>query len=96
MRRLNQILLILILTLGGLFSLSFFEKESVFTAEEAASYSTLGNKVICPVMGGAFNITEKSEKSEYHGKVYYFCCPGCKAPFKKSPEKYLKEEEKEY
>jgi len=51
----------------------------------------LGNKVICPVMGRAFNITEESEKSMYQGKVYYFCCPGCKPLFEKNPEKYLKE-----
>ncbi len=89
MQRLKQVLLILML--GGLISLSFMEKKSAFTAEEVVSYATLGNKVICPVMGGAFNITEKSKKSVYQGKVYYFCCPGCKAPFEKNPEKYLKE-----
>jgi YHS domain-containing protein len=49
----------------------------------------LGNKIACPVMGTLFNIKEKSERSEYHGKAYYFCCPGCKAPFEKNPEKYL-------
>lgn len=54
----------------------------------------LGNKVACPAMGSLFNITEKSEKSEYQGKVYYFCCPGCKAPFEKNPEKHLREEKK--
>ena len=29
-------------------------------------------------------------KSEYQGKTYYFCSPGCKAAFDKAPEKYLK------
>lgn len=28
-------------------------------------------------------------KSEYHGKMYYFCAPGCKRSFEKEPEKYL-------
>jgi P-type Cu+ transporter len=28
-------------------------------------------------------------KSEYKGKTYYFCAPGCKKEFDKSPEKYL-------
>jgi YHS domain-containing protein len=28
-------------------------------------------------------------KSEYKGKTYYFCAPGCKAAFEKDPEKYL-------
>ena len=27
--------------------------------------------------------------SEYKGKTYYFCAPGCKASFDKDPEKYL-------
>ena len=27
--------------------------------------------------------------SEYQGKTYYFCAPGCKASFDKVPEKYL-------
>jgi len=28
-------------------------------------------------------------KSEYQGKIYYFCAPGCKKEFDKSPKKYL-------
>lgn len=28
-------------------------------------------------------------KSEYKGKTYYFCAPGCKRAFDKDPEKYL-------
>ena len=28
--------------------------------------------------------------SEYQGKTYYFCAPGCKNAFEAEPEKYLK------
>jgi len=28
-------------------------------------------------------------KSDYKGKTYYFCAPGCKKEFDKNPEKYL-------
>ncbi|MFH1584186.1 MAG: YHS domain-containing protein, partial [Actinomycetota bacterium] len=28
-------------------------------------------------------------KSEYKGKTYYFCAPGCKKAFNENPEKYL-------
>lgn len=28
-------------------------------------------------------------KSEYMGKTYYFCAPGCKRAFDENPEKYL-------
>ena len=31
-------------------------------------------------------------KSEYKGKTYYFCAPGCKRAFDKDPEKYLSAE----
>lgn len=27
--------------------------------------------------------------SEYKGKTYYFCSPGCKKAFDKEPEKYI-------
>jgi YHS domain-containing protein len=27
--------------------------------------------------------------SEYKGKTYYFCAPGCKWQFEQDPEKYL-------
>jgi len=30
-------------------------------------------------------------KTEYQGKIYYFCAPGCKKAFEKEPEKYLNE-----
>ena len=28
-------------------------------------------------------------RSEYKGKTYYFCAPGCKREFDKNPEKYV-------
>ena len=28
-------------------------------------------------------------KSEYQGRKYYFCSPGCKKAFEKNPEKYV-------
>ncbi len=31
--------------------------------------------------------------SEYKGKTYYFCAPGCKEYFDADPEKYLSGEE---
>lgn len=42
-----------------------------------------------PVCG--MEVEEKSAagQSEYKGKTYYFCAPGCKSAFDKDPEKYL-------
>jgi len=31
-------------------------------------------------------------KSEYKGKTYYFCAPGCKKEFDNNPEKYSEKE----
>jgi len=31
-------------------------------------------------------------KSEYKGKTYYFCAPGCKMAFDEDPEKWLSPE----
>lgn len=47
-------------------------------------------KVQCPVMNTWFVPDEKTPKSIYKDKTYYFCCPGCKPQFDKDPEKYLK------
>ena len=36
------------------------------------------------------NVDEKTARltSEYKGKKYYFCAPGCKKAFDETPEKY--------
>jgi YHS domain-containing protein len=36
-------------------------------------------------------VDEKSARfvTEYHGKKYYFCAPGCKKTFEDNPEKYV-------
>ncbi len=45
--------------------------------------------VTCPVTGQPVKDPDKAAKSEYKGKTYYFCCPGCKPKFDKDPEKYV-------
>ena len=30
-------------------------------------------------------------RSDYKGRIYYFCAPGCKAAFDKDPEKWSEE-----
>lgn len=32
---------------------------------------------------------EAQFKTEYEGKTYYFCAPGCKTLFEEDPEEYL-------
>ncbi|MGC8976033.1 MAG: YHS domain-containing protein [Candidatus Ratteibacteria bacterium] len=57
---------------------------------EKCDFLKIGNEMICPVTKEKFQANEKSEKSEYKGKIYIFCCPMCKGKFEKEPEKYIK------
>lgn len=50
------------------------------------------NQVKCPVLGSPIN---KKVYTDYQGKRIYFCCPPCIQDFKKNPEKYMKQFEKE-
>lgn len=44
---------------------------------------------IDPVCGMQVDPKTAAGKSEYQGKTYYFCSPGCKKSFDKEPQKYL-------
>jgi YHS domain-containing protein len=43
-----------------------------------------------PVCGMTVNEETAKYTSEYKGKKYYFCAPGCKMSFEENPAKYLK------
>ncbi len=45
---------------------------------------------IDPVCGMQVDENTAQYKSEYNGKIYYFCAPGCKKTFDSEPEKYMK------
>jgi xanthine dehydrogenase accessory factor len=47
--------------------------------------NTLAKDPICNMM---VDTTRAKHKSEYKGKMIYFCCAGCKQTFDKQPEKY--------
>ena len=44
-----------------------------------------------PVCGMEVDPKEAVGKSEYRGGTYYFCGPGCKRDFDKSPGKFVGE-----
>ncbi len=46
-----------------------------------------GDPLRCPVMGGPAN--HKLPASDYNGVRYFYCCPGCKEPFEKDPQKAI-------
>ena len=45
---------------------------------------------IDPVCKMQVEESKAAAKSDYNGKTYYFCCPGCKARFDRNPQDYLK------
>jgi YHS domain-containing protein len=42
-----------------------------------------------PVCGMQVDEKKAAASSVYKGTTYYFCAPGCKTAFEKSPEKYV-------
>ncbi len=42
-----------------------------------------------PICGMTVEIAAAKYTHDHNGTTYYFCCPGCKAEFARSPEKYL-------
>jgi len=52
----------------------------------------LAEKVIDPVCKMEVDPATAPAKTEYKGKIYYFCAPGCKVEFEKNPERYVQEE----
>jgi P-type Cu+ transporter len=44
-----------------------------------------------PVCGMQVNDEQAAGTSEYRGKTYYFCSPGCKQRFDQNPERYTGE-----
>jgi YHS domain-containing protein len=47
-----------------------------------------GDKAICPISGEVFIVTDGTATSEYEGKHYGYCCPGCKPKFDAEPAKF--------
>jgi len=47
-----------------------------------------------PVCGMVIDPKAAAGKSEYKGKIYYFCTLGCKKDFDQEPEKYSKQSDK--
>jgi Cu+-exporting ATPase len=50
----------------------------------------MSSQHIDPVCGMTVTPEGAAAQSEYNGKLYYFCAPGCKARFDADPETYLK------
>ena len=99
LRTLMTVLFSLVITLT-ISNLSIWaQMEHHMKAAEHKAVNIIGNtvgeesnkvKLQCPVTKDWFVVDEKTPKSVYKEKTYYFCCPGCKPQFDKAPEKYVK------
>ncbi len=49
----------------------------------------MGEKVKDPVCEMKVDKEKPAATSNYKGKTYYFCAPGCKKKFDQAPEKYV-------
>jgi xanthine dehydrogenase accessory factor len=56
--------------------------------EKYLAQSVPSGEAIDPVCGMTVDIASAKYMSEYQGQLYYFCAPGCKLSFDRSPEKY--------
>jgi len=65
---------------------------SLALALSAVAFAKEPNQTKCPVLGSPVS---KKVYTDYNGKRIYFCCPPCIQDFKKNPEKYMKQFEKE-
>jgi YHS domain-containing protein len=44
---------------------------------------------IDPVCDMTVDERHAASRSEYQGKTYYFCAPGCKRQFDRDPQRYI-------
>ncbi len=73
---------------GRTFMWPFGKKEKKASGKESMPMQSAGSEKD-PVCGMMVDPKTAPAKSEYKGKTYYFCAPGCKISFDKDPEKYL-------
>ncbi len=54
----------------------------------------MSEKIKDLICGMEFDKDTASGKTEYMGKMYYFCSPGCREKFLQDAEKYVTHEKK--
>ncbi len=62
-----------------------FEGREVVGAWQAQA----GDVTLCPVSGEKFEVSEASDRFEYQGHSFAFCCGGCLEKAKADPAQYL-------
>jgi YHS domain-containing protein len=65
------------------------DEETSEVATEIGNETDADGQYVCPVMGTAITVSDDTLHTEYKGKTYYFCCPGCPEKFEENPEEYI-------
>jgi xanthine dehydrogenase accessory factor len=63
-------------------------RSSGFARPEASSPETSAEQSMDPVCGMRVEASESTHQSEFKGRLFHFCCAGCKQTFDRQPEKY--------
>ena len=48
----------------------------------------VGQQATCPVAGESFTVAAETEAAVYQGRLYLFCCPGCRGRFLADPHQF--------
>ncbi len=73
--------------LGGIFGTNSKKEGRTMESMHGSAITSTAEKD--PVCGMDVDPKTAAGKSEYMGKTYYFCAPGCKKSFDANPAKYL-------
>ncbi len=63
-------------------------------ASSAAPAVAAVEEAVDPVCGMTVDVGPDTPQSEFEGRTYYFCCPGCRHAFAKDPMSFLGQEAK--
>lgn len=55
----------------------------------SAALNVIQTEAKDPICGMTVEKSKAKHKAEFQGKMFYFCCAGCKQKFEQSPERYL-------
>lgn len=58
-------------------------------SEPGSSLPVINDEAKDPVCGMIVNQTKTKYQADYQGRMFYFCCAGCKQTFEQSPQRYL-------
>jgi xanthine dehydrogenase accessory factor len=59
------------------------------TAKASPALTVIQSEAKDPICGMSVSIANARYKAEFEGKLFYFCCAGCKQTFEREPKRYM-------